>query len=217
YALSPHTKNPHSLDSWAFYFQNAAGNRDVLKVEINYSMREHIFPTEKRKIKSEILNADFQINTLAEIELFGSKIKALIERAAARDLYDVHNIINHNAVNSDNKELLRKIIIFYLTVGGKNEIILPFTFENINKLKFPKIRSTLVPVLRKSENFDFETAKTEVINFLADLMKLPKNEIDFIKKFEQGIYQPELLFDDAQIIARIKEHPMAIWRTKNIK
>jgi predicted nucleotidyltransferase component of viral defense system len=50
YAISPHTKNPHSLDSWVFYFQNAAGNRDNIRIEINYSLRNHIFPIEKRKI-----------------------------------------------------------------------------------------------------------------------------------------------------------------------
>jgi len=37
----------------------------------------------------------------------------------------------------------------------------------------------------------------------------------FIENFNQGIYQPDLLFDDEEIIERIREHPMAIWRTKN--
>jgi hypothetical protein len=27
-------------------------------------------------------------------------------------------------------------------------------------------------------------------------------------------YQPDLLFDDEEIIERIKEHPMVVWRTK---
>ena len=44
YTLSPSTKNPHSLDSWAFYYQNAANNKDNIKIEINYSMRHHIYP-----------------------------------------------------------------------------------------------------------------------------------------------------------------------------
>ena len=34
YNISPNTKNPHSLDSWVFFYQNAAGNRDNIKVEI---------------------------------------------------------------------------------------------------------------------------------------------------------------------------------------
>jgi len=55
YALSPNTKNPHSLDSWIFYFQNSGGNRDNIKVEINYSMRNHLLPIIKKKVIPEFL------------------------------------------------------------------------------------------------------------------------------------------------------------------
>ena len=47
YQLSPDTKNPHSLDSWVFYYLNAGGNRDNIKIEINYSMRQHVFDCER--------------------------------------------------------------------------------------------------------------------------------------------------------------------------
>jgi hypothetical protein len=33
----------------------------------------------------------------------------------------------------------------------------------------------------------------------------------------QGKYIPGLLFDDAEIINRIKNHSMAIWKVNNIK
>ena len=35
-----------------------------------------------------------------------------------------------------------------------------------------------------------------------------------IKEYE-GKYKPELLFDDCDIIERIKEHPMAHWKINN--
>ena len=50
YTLSPDAKSPHSLDSWVFYFQNAGGNKDNLKVEINYSLRNHILPIIKKRV-----------------------------------------------------------------------------------------------------------------------------------------------------------------------
>jgi predicted nucleotidyltransferase component of viral defense system len=74
YSLSPHTKSPHTLDSWVFYFQNSVGNRDNIKVEINYSNRNHILPVEKRKIEKDILKMDDEISVLSPLELFGSKI-----------------------------------------------------------------------------------------------------------------------------------------------
>ena len=214
YALSPNTKNPHSLDSWVFYYQNSAGNRDSIRIEINYSLRNHILAIERKRAITDFLNIDCEINTLSTIELFGTKIKALIERTAARDLYDVENMIKYNVIHAEEQELLRKIVIFYLVIGAKQQIELPFNFENINDLKYNQIRAKLIPVLKKNEHFDFETAKTTVKNYLSELMILTNNEILFIKNFNQGIYQPDLLFEDKDIIKRINEHPMAIWRTK---
>ena len=215
YALSPNTKNPHSLDSWVFYYQNSVGNRDSIRIEINYSMRNHIFPIEKRKINVEFLNIECEVNTLSLLELFGSKIKALIERTAVRDLYDVQNMLKYNVIQLDKHDLLRKIIIFYLVIGAKGKIELPFDFESIDNLKYSQIRANLIPVLKKSERFDFENTKVVVKDYLSKLMILTDSEKLFIEKFNQGIYQPDLLFSDENIIERIKEHPMAIWRTKN--
>lgn len=48
------------------------------------------------------------------------------------------------------------------------------------------------------------------------LMLLTKDEKAFLDKFENGEYIPELLFDDKEILDRIKEHPMAIWKTREI-
>ncbi|MDR1557707.1 MAG: nucleotidyl transferase AbiEii/AbiGii toxin family protein [Tannerellaceae bacterium] len=215
YVLSPYTKNPHSLDSWSFYFQNSEGNKDSIRIEINYSMRNHVLPIEKRKANAKLLNIEYEVNTLSMPELFGSKIKALIERTAPRDLYDVNNMINFNIIRPEEQNLLRKIVIFYLVLGAKKQINLPFAFENLNALKYNQIRANLIPVLRKSERFDFEIAKTIVKEYLSNLMIFTDNETMFIEMFNQGIYQPDLLFDNGNIIERIKEHPMAVWRTKN--
>lgn len=212
YALSPNTKNPHSLDSWAFYYQNAGGNKDNIKIEINYSMRHHIYPVSITQTKVEFLPSN-EIRTLSPIELFGSKIKALIERTAARDLYDVYNMISNSIFEEKDIKMLRKSVLFYLTIGGSNPPQLQYDFDAIDKLKFSQIRAHLIPVLRKSEHFDFENAKKIVKDFLCKLVDFTDEEKMFIEKFNNNNYKPELLFEDKEIIERIKYHPMAIWKT----
>jgi len=138
YLLSPNTRNPHSLDSWAFYYQNAVGNKDNLKIEINYSMRHHILLFIEKQTEVFFLPS-YNIRALSSLELFGSKIKALLERTAARDLYDV-----------------------------------------------------------------------------TTLLVCTEQEKSFINAFNQNNYQPELLFDDEIIIENIKNHPMAIWKTRKL-
>ena len=215
YALSPHTKSPHSLASWVFYFQNAGGNKDNLKVEINYSLRNHILPIVKKKVNIEFLQFISEVKTLSTLELFGSKIKALIERTAPRDLYDIHNMLKYNIIHPDETDRLRKIILFYLTVGGSDNPSTSYNFKSIDNLTFVQIRSSLLPVLKKSKRFDFESAKVEVKEFLLKLMKFTEEEKSFIENFNNNLYRPELLFEDAEIVRRIKNHPMAIWKIRN--
>lgn len=213
YTLSPNAKNPHSLDSWAFYYQNAANNRDNIKIEINYSMRHHIYPVNITQTKIGFLPST-EIRAIYPIELFGSKIKALIERTAARDLYDVYNMISNSVFTEEDLNMLRKSILFYLAIGGSNPPKLEYNFDTIDKLKFPQIRAHLIPVLRKSEQFDFETAKKTVKEFLTALVVFTDKEKEFIEEFNNNNYVPELLFEDEEIIKRIKSHPMAIWKTR---
>ena len=126
-------------------------------------------------------------------------------------------MITHNIIPPEEQDLLRKIVVLYLVLDAKKQIKPPLAFGSIDALKYNQIRANLIPVLRKSERFDFEAAKStvKVKEYLSKLMILTDNENLFIENFNQGIYQPDLLFDDEEIIERIREHPMAIWRTKN--
>ena len=163
YKLAPSSKSPHTLDSWVFNYTNAVGNNDGIKIEINYSDRCHILPTIEASVSIPFLN-DVKVCSLSPIELFATKINALIGRSAARDIYDVYNMIEHHIFHTKEElTLLRKATIFYLTVGSSrksdNTPIEFSSFPQIDKIRFPQIRSQLLPVLRHSEYFDFEKAK----------------------------------------------------------
>ena len=179
-------------------------------------MRTHILEPLTRKTSVPFIEK-VDVYALAPLELFGSKIKALIERAAPRDMYDVNRMIKENIFKEDQMDMLRKIVVFYLAVGGKNKPEKEYSFERIRNIRFPQIRSALIPVLKKTENFDFEEAKTNVISFLSELLILGDAEKDFIESFNQGEYKPEVMFDDHEIVERIKEHPMALWKMNEVE
>lgn len=212
YQLNPSSKNPHSLDSWVFYYLNSSGNKDNIKIEINYSMRNHVFEPIEKEVYMESLSLHLHVRTLTNLELFGSKIKALIERTAARDLYDVYNMLMLPVFSVSEQSLLRKIVILYLAIGGNTPPKTDFNFKAIDNLNFSQIKRKLIPVLKKSDKFEFEVAKSKVKTYLTTLMVLTDNEKLFLERFNQKIYQPELLFDELDIVGRINDHPMAIWK-----
>lgn len=217
YRLAPSSKNPHTLDSWVFNYTNVAGNNDNIKIEINYSDRCHILPAADTNITIPFLR-EVVVRSLAPVELFATKINALICRSAARDIYDVHNMISQNLFSTQNElNLLRKATVFYLTVGSShktNDISVSYTdFPQIDNIRFPQIRSQLLPVLRRTEHFDLELVKSEVKSFLSNLLTLTDIEKEYVKRFKLREYAPELLFDDYDIVGRVKFHPMALWKT----
>ena len=216
YTLHPSSKNTHALDSMVFSYLNAGGNNDNIKIEINYMMRTHILEPLTTKTSIPFIE-EVDVYALSPLELFGSKIKALIERAAPRDMYDVNRMIQKKILKDNQMDMLRKIVVFYLAVGGKKRPEKEYSFERIQNIKFPHIRSTLIPVLKKTDKFDFEEAKASVVSFLSKLLTLGEAEKNFIDSFNQGEYKPEFLFDDGEIIERIKDHPMALWKINEVK
>jgi predicted nucleotidyltransferase component of viral defense system len=215
YQKSLKSKSRYSLDSMIFSYVNTAGINDNIKIEINYSMRTHIYPLAKRKIQTGGVLEEFEVLSVAGIEIFGSKIKALLDRAAPRDLYDVDNMIKAELfAGAEEKDILRKCAVFYMTVGNK-EVPMGIDLSPINEIAWYRIKTELLPVKRKKEKFDLDVTKNRVITYLDDIMKLSDSEKLFMDEFREKKYHPEYLFDDLKIIDRLSRHPMAMWKLQN--
>lgn len=215
YRQAPSSKRPFSTDSWVFQYTNAIGNLDNIKIEINYSMRCHLLPFEVKPVQLKGFE-NVQVKTLALVELYASKVKALLERGAARDLFDVHNMIQSQVISEEQKPLLRKGVVFYSAVGGNVKPTGTYSLQLIERLQFKQIRTALLPVLKKGSFYDLESVKHKVCSYLEDLMQLSDNERLFIERFASDEYQPELLFEDEEIVERVAEHPMALWKIQNL-
>ena len=215
YLLNVSPRKHYALLSFIFSYINNVGNRDNIKVEINFMDRCHILPLEYKNIISNGIIENFDILTLNSIELYASKINALLSRATPRDLYDVNAMIDNNIIKDEKeKNLLKKCLIFYNMVGGEQDID-NLSFKNIEEINFTKFKTQLKPVLAKNDKFNLEDAKTNVISYLKELITINEKEKSFINEFKNKNYKPKLLFRDEQIIEDIISHPMALWRCKN--
>lgn len=210
-------KSVHSLSSWIFDYQNVGGNIDNIKVEINYSMRCHIFEERKATVSLPFGGEPFQVNTLAPVELFGSKIKAMLERCAPRDVYDVYNAIQNGIFDESEYDTLRKSVLFYWAVGKTGTFRENIPLPKMDSLDFQKVRQTLFPVIKKGSKLDLDDMKKTVSAFCAGLLSTSGMEKRFLHEFSRGNYRPQLLFDDADTVDRVRNHPMALWKCRNIK
>jgi predicted nucleotidyltransferase component of viral defense system len=213
YSLTAKSKEHHTLDSDVYSYISSAGGRDNLKIEINYSLRCHVLPLAKRPIETLGVFAPTVVLSLDPIEIFASKIVALLTRSAVRDLYDVNNMIHTKLFNRTQLETLRKCVVFYTAIETDNSLDF-LDFDKIDTLTDRDIRMKLKPMLRKQEPFDLNTVRRCVREFLTELMTLSNREKDFLTSFRSGKYMPELLYS-GEISEHIRNHPMVAWKMIN--
>ena len=212
YLLSDASRFSHSLDAFHYNYQNAGGNRDMIKIELNYSLRAHIFEPVYRSILPGAFDDGLKIRMVNPMEIFAAKGNALITRAAARDLYDWFNMMSEGLFE-EQRDLFRKCFVFYMTISA-DTLNKSFDTSAIDTLDFNKIRRDLFPVLNKKDNFQLDERKKLAKEYIENLMILTAKEQEYLDNFEKKKYIPELLFDDVDIVKRIKNHPMALWKCK---
>lgn len=211
YLLSPKSKQYHALDSFVYEYSNAGGMKDNIKIEINYMLRCHVLEIGQRHFKSRWEPAGVSVLSVAPIEIFASKIVALLNRTAPRDLYDIYNLVKFGLFDSSEEKLLRKCVVYYSAIGSESP---PFEFHigNIDQVAQNRIKTDLYPVLRGKDNFELQASQSQVKTWLETLLRLEDNEWKFLEAFRDKQYRPELLFEPVEILERIKNHPMALWK-----
>ena len=214
YAIKGKSKHTHALDSLVYSYTNAAGNPDNIKIEINYILRNHVLPVIETTTQTGGALPDFPVRTLSPVEIFAGKIVALSDRAAARDLYDLYNMIHFELFEKSDLNMLRKCVVFYLAIVG--DATHELNFSKLDTMSARVIKTDLYPMIRNTERFDFVSAKDRVSRFLIELFAQSDKDVQFLQRFLDGYYEPQLLVEDNSIISRVENHPMAIWRLQQI-
>ena len=211
YILSPRSKRYHALDSLVYEYENTGGVKDNIKIEINYMLRCHILPLSRRMVNLPWNEERITVLCADPLEIFSSKTVALLSRAAPRDLYDIYNMNKYKLLDEGNRELFRKCVVFYSAIASEH-VPSSFSFVSIDSITERQIRAGLTPVLRSSEHFDLAEVRGYVKEYLAGILTLDEKDLSFWRAFDNGSYQPELLFTDGEILSRIGSHPMAVWK-----
>ncbi len=210
YNLSPKSKQYHALDSFVYEYVNVGGMKDNLKIEINYMLRCHVFPVSRRIVKLPWNEKELTVLSVHPMEIFSAKAVALFNRSAARDLYDMFNLQKYGLFDESQRAMFKKCILFYSAIASET-VPEHFDFGGIGKISSQKIKTDLTPVLRRAEHFDLSAAQGQVEKYLKGIL-LPEGDLSFWTAFAKGEYEPGLLFDAPELLLRIEQHPMALWK-----
>lgn len=205
---SSKSRHSYSLDSFKFPYKKKNGNLDYLKIEINYSCGKHLYSDVKLPKEKNFIDTDITVVNLSE--LIGMKMKALFDRLSAKDLFDIYKLIG-TMPSLDCKEV-RKAFLFYYTLASLN-----YDFNTIKRLENITKRDCIAQLyssIPKNSGVNLERMKREVSDFAYGIFDFTSEELEFCKAFQEGYYQPELLFDDEDVIARAEQNKLATYKIK---
>ncbi len=210
-------REEYGIQQYFLSYTNSASNKDMIKVEVNFLMRISLLPNVEREIRIPFLrNQNVTVRSLALEEIYGEKIRALLTRGAARDLFDVYSLLANRV--KLNKTILKRMVIFFGSLV--REDCRQFSKDSLNRISDRDIKTDLLPLLRKGAT-PLREQMVKVVNpLLAYVLALNKTQQEYIDTFFKGEYRPELLFRQKEItglVELLKNHPMALWKQQHLK
>ena len=203
----------HAGAKWRLRASSAFGGHFTLELDLNYMMRIPIGDTSSMQPFQLDEDYSFSFNSVSFGELFGGKIKALLERSAARDLYDVA-MLSQNSITHDLTAVRKANILLGVTSKKDWRTV---DLRTIDAIDQQMITDELTPVLRQDEAPSLDAMKSNAGKILDQILNRTEKEREFLDRFlEKGEYNPELLFDKGQA-QLLKNHPAVLWKLQNLR
>ena len=208
YFLSDPRPN-YAIHQTELYYRSATGNRDKIKLDINCLSRCHVYEPVVRDARNPFLQDDvFPVRMLSEYELFGAKLKALLERNTPRDIFDAYTMEQKGFYrDSESVSLIRKCIAYYLSLSRGVDI--EQALDAIRKRPIQDFKKQLFPILKTGYGFvDRDLMTAEAVKCVSRFLSFTENETAYLEAAKAGEYRPDLLFEGASA-ERIAENPAA--------
>lgn len=199
----------YALHRMELYYHSVTGNRDKIKLDINCLSRCHIYEPIVKTASNPFDKEDvFPVRILSEYELFGAKLKALLERYTPRDIFDAYTLEDKGLFREESQiNSIRKCIAYYLSLTTGVDVFQALMY--IKSRGIQDFKKQLFPMLKTGYGFvDHDKMSSGAVKCVSRYLEFTKEEQEYLIAAENGCYLPELLFD-RDISSRIQDNPAA--------
>ena len=209
-------KPEHSGRSFRLRYQGQSGS-DAVKIDLDYLNRSPLLPVEVRAVRLGTgAVVEFPLN--ADVELAAGKTKALVERVAVRDLYDVNRLADRlpRMLAGGDARLLRRVILYYLSVSAP--FPKPFQVADRFRGRGADVTNQLYPMLRPDDRPTLDELITVAEDYLHEVSQPgDDNEAQYLARAAQADFAPNLLFADyPESLSAALADPGARWKMLNL-
>ena len=182
-------------------------------MELNYGIRNHFLPVVSKEINLDIVpDAGIRFPTLHPCELFTTKINALIERRAVRDLFDVYSLSQSNMLSTlREREMLKKELSSIRPSGGRNRQKRDRPVRHHGHRAFQNQKPADAPAPFRKEILPYRYCQEEY-HAISDVHTHPLAAgTGIYGKFQQGdLISRNSCSPIRRSLRRITDHPMAL-------
>ena len=204
----------HAGGKWQLRYAGAQGQGGNLEVDLNYM---HRVPLEAVRFLDSRALGSYQakdIPVLGLHDLAAGKLIALLDRSAARDVFDAAGLFSHPDLD------LGRLRLPFVVMGAMSRSMdlrtatpegAQMVSEDFDRMVRPLLRSG-------GQEGDLEAIQRAAREGLAKLLPLRTHEAAFVEAlWDRGEIHPELLTSDPGAQAAIAVMPMLLWKAQNVR
>ncbi len=196
-------------------YTSSVGTPDRIEVDLNFLFRIPLGEITTRPLWQPPGIARPEIRVVPLEELFTGKLRATLDRAMPRDLFDTIRLPEYGAELWDSLRLRR----IHVALAA----ILPHPLYEYDQERFERvtdrsIEEQLVPLLHSAEQPILDELKERAWYVVEPLVTLDDVEREYIDRVHAGELLPELLFPDNEELAkRLARYPALLWKIENVR
>lgn len=209
------SRDAHAGRKLYLSYASAAGTPDRIEVDLNFLFRTPLGEVSKGELWQPPGIDSPKIAVVPPEELFAGKLRAALDRAIPRDLFDAVRLPGYAG---DMWRTLR-----FRRIHVALAVTLPRPLYEYGRVRFDRvtdrdIQEQLVPMLRAGERPTAADLREQAWEVVAPLVEVDGAEREYIERTHMGELLPELLFPDDEALAeRIRRHPAVLWKLENVR
>ncbi len=196
-------------------YTSSAGTPDRIEVDLNFLFRIPLGEITTRPLWQPPGIARPEIRVVPLEELFTGKLRATLDRAMPRDLFDTIRLPEYGADIWGSRRLRR----IHVALGVA--LVLPlyqYGRDRFERVTDRSIEEQLLPMLQANEQPVTSELKEQAWAVLEPLVMLDEAEREYVDRVHAGELSPELLFPDDEALAdRLVRHPVLLWKIENVR
>jgi predicted nucleotidyltransferase component of viral defense system len=209
----------HAGGKWRLTYMSVWGRSGTLELDMNFLLRTPLWPPVLMDSHPIGSMKATNVPVLDVHELAAGKLAALFDRSAPRDLFDTCRLLGDLALDT-----LRLRLAFVVYGGASRRDWRTISIADVcmnsrdaGQQLIPMLRSDLIPdhanIGPWSDNLVMECR-----TLLSGILSLKDKEIKFLTLLnDHGEIKPDLLTEDSDMQAIIRDHPGLLWKAQNVR